>query len=118
MKTFSLTLKNDTRIGYNKLEVQLTRVFDQVIHESKVQAGAEYTKGKIFIDAPGVEPIIVPLQPFHLLNGTLVSETINGVLQSHQDLDIDSGEIDVSISTLSLLSSGVNTNTSAKILRK
>ena len=38
METFSLTLKNDTRIAYNKLEEQLARVFDQAIHESRVQA--------------------------------------------------------------------------------
>ena len=109
MKTFSLTFKSDTRIAYNKLEEKLAHVFDQAIHESRVQAGAEYTKGKIVIEAPGVEPIIVPLQPFNLLSGALVIETINGVLQSHQDLDIDSGEIDVSISTLSLPSGEVNT---------
>jgi hypothetical protein len=102
MHTYKVHVKEKTTMSFNELNDKIEQIFDKAIDEVDEQCGSEYARGKVVIHTAGLEPIIVPLQPYKDLNGALVTETVNNVLESHQEVVLDSDDFEITISAIRL----------------
>ena len=76
-------------------------MFEDVLDEAKKNY-ADNDLGRVVIHHPSLnDAIVVPLQPLHQLNKDAVLQTIENVLQSHEDLSISDG-FDINIGIINV----------------
>ena len=79
----------------------LDTMFEDVLDEAK-KTYADNDLGRVVIHHPSLnDAIVVPLQPIHQLNKDAVLQTIENVLQSHEDLSISDG-FDINIGIINV----------------